>query len=88
VDEDWDARYALGLEGFISVGKPGGFNGWGVTNPNTLLAPALQAAAVSYKAANGGTEPDGLSQAAPYLNLTTPEQRSAFEKLIQWSQRR
>ena len=88
VDEDWDARYVLGLERFISVGKLGSFNGWGVTNPNTLLAPAIQAAAEAYKAANGGREPDDLSQAAPYLNLTTPEQRSAFEKLIQWSQKR
>jgi hypothetical protein len=88
VDEDWDARYVLGLERYIGAGKSGSFNGWGVTNPNTLLAPTIQAAAESYKAANGGREPDDLSQAAPFLNLSTPEQRSAFEKLIQWSQKR
>jgi hypothetical protein len=88
VDENWDARYVLGLERYISVGRSGSFNGWGVTNPNTLLAPAIQTAAEAYKAANGGREPDELTQAALFLNLTTQEQRSTFEKLIQWSQKR
>jgi hypothetical protein len=88
IDEDWDVRYALGIDGYISLGKSGNFNGWGVTNPNILLAPALQAASESYKAANGGREPDDLSQSAPYLNLTTPEQRSAFEKLVRWSKKK
>lgn len=88
VDEDWDGRYALGEKGLRTVGRSGELNGWGVPNPNTVLAPALQTATESYKTANGGREPDELAHVAPYLNLTTPEQRTAFEKLTRWNQKK
>ncbi len=87
VDEDFDPRYAVGLNGFASAGlDTAGHNGWGVVKPYVILGPALKAATQAYEAANNGQGPTDSSQLLPYLNLTGPEQQAAYQKMLQWDQ--
>jgi hypothetical protein len=87
VDEDWDPRYVVGLTNFGSAGiDTTGHNAWGVVSPQVLLEPSINAAVAAYQAANGGQQPADPSQIQPYLNLTTPEQQTAFQKMMKWRQ--
>jgi len=89
VDEDWDPRYAVGLKGFASAGRDtAGRNGWGIIQPEVILGPAFKVATEAYEAANNGQTPTDLSQALPYLNLTTPEQQAALQKMTKWRQKK
>jgi RNA polymerase sigma factor (sigma-70 family) len=83
VDEDWDARYAVGLKGFASAGlDTEGHNGWGSVSPDTIMASAEK----SFETANNGQPPTDTSQILPYL--TTPEQQAAYQKIMMWRQKK
>jgi RNA polymerase sigma factor (sigma-70 family) len=89
VDEDWDPRYVVGPTKFGSAGVDvSGQNGWGVISPTAILQPAISAALAAYQAQNDGAQPTDPSQLQPYLNLLTPEQQAAYQKLMNWRQPR
>jgi RNA polymerase sigma factor (sigma-70 family) len=70
IDEEYDALWALGPQGFGNTTYQG-------VNEARVLDPALKA----YEAANGGREPKDPSLLLPYF--TTPEQQAAYQKLEQ-----
>jgi RNA polymerase sigma factor (sigma-70 family) len=70
IDEEYDALWALGPQGFGNTTYQG-------VNEARVLDPALKA----YEAANSGQEPKDPSLLLPYL--TTPEQQAAYQKLEQ-----
>lgn len=76
IDTDLDNRWAIGPG---SYGNSGGPNTWDSDYNNSLAT--MQTVEKAYAADHDGQHPTDPSQLQPYL--TTPEQQSAFQKLME-----